>query len=479
MEKDLKRSIKKRLFRNFMIIIVISVMAIEVILMNFVKVYYYGNVEEILSNQIRISSDFYSRYFSNSSLEDNVMENVDVFWKQTNAQVQIINLKGNILMDSIGTIHKGVIDTSDVKKALEGELGKWIGMVEYDSAKVMAISYPLKSQGKIVGVLRYISTLRDVDKAIMSISTLFLSIGFIVIILVGIISIFLSNSIIDPLKKLTETAEKMANGNLKVRNEKEMDDEIGKLSDTLNYMAEELLKKEGLKNDFISSVSHELRTPLTAIKGWAITLNTEELPPEDLVRDGLTIIEKESDRLSLMVEELLDFSKLISGKVSIKKENTNINGVVEYIEKYIGPRSKRENIDFTINYKDELPTLLIDKNRIKQVLINLLDNSFKFMKEDETNKKISLSIYKEEKYAIIKVEDNGCGIGKEELPKVKEKFYKGKSSKSQNGIGLSICDEIVKMHGGELIIESKFNIGTSIYIKLPLEQLKGDYNEKK
>ncbi|MBU5483351.1 HAMP domain-containing histidine kinase [Clostridium sp. MSJ-11] len=468
MEKDLKRSIKKRLFRSFMIIIVITVMAIETVLMNFVKMYYYSNVEEVLSNQIKISSDFYSRYFSNSSLEENIMENVDVFWKQTNAQVQIINLKGNVLMDSIGTSPKELIDSPDVKKALKGELGKWIGMVEYDNAKVMAISYPLKSQGKIVGVLRYISTLRDVDKAIMSISTLFLLIGFIVIILVGIISIFLSNSIVDPLKKLTKTAEKMANGDLEIRNEKEMDDEIGKLSDTLNYMAEELLKKEKLKNDFISSVSHELRTPLTAIKGWAITLNTEEFPPEDLIRDGLTIIEKESDRLSLMVEELLDFSKLISGKVSIKKEKTNIGEIIEYIEKYIGPRSKREKIDFTINYEDELPVLFMDKNRIKQVLINLLDNAFKFMKDDVNNKKISLSIYKEKEYAIIKVEDNGCGIEKEELPKVKEKFYKGKSSKSQNGIGLSICDEIVKMHGGELIIESEINVGTSIYVKLPL-----------
>ena len=467
MEKELKSSIKKRLLTNFMLIIVASVMAIEIILINFIKMYYYSNVEEILSNQIKISSEFYSRYFSNTSLEENIMDNVDIFWRQTTAQVQIINLEGKVLMDSIGAKPKYLQETVDVKKALKGDIGKWIGTVEYDDVRVMSIAYPLKSHDNVVGVLRYISSLRDVDKAIMSVSTLFLSIGIVVIMLVGIVSIFLANSIIDPIKRLTETAEKMAGGNLKIRNKKEMDDEIGKLSDTLNFMAEEILKKDQLKNEFISSVSHELRTPLTAIKGWAITLNTDELPEEELIRDGLTIIEKESDRLSLMVEELLDFSKLSSGKVTIKRERTDILEIIEYIEKYTGPRSKRENIEFTLDYKDDIPLLFVDKNRIKQVLINILDNAFKFMKEDG-EKKVVVSIYKEGKHAIIRVVDNGHGIAKEELPKVKEKFYKGKSSKSQNGIGLSICDEIVKMHGGELYIESTINIGTTVFIKLPL-----------
>lgn len=467
MEKELKKSIKKRLLINFMLIIIASVMAIEVVLMNFVKVYYYGNVEEILSNQIKISSDFYSRYFSNSSLEENIMDNVDVFWRQTTAQVQIIDLEGKVLMDSIGTNTKNISETSDFKKAVKGSIGKWIGITDYDDARVMSIAYPLKSRGEIVGVLRYISSLRDVDKSILSLSALFLSIGIIVIILVGILSVFLSKSIVEPIKRLTETAEKMASGNLEIRNEKNVDDEIGKLSDTLNYMAEEILKKEKLKNEFISSVSHELRTPLTAIKGWALTLNTEELPPEDLMRDGLTIIEKESDRLSLMVEELLDFSKLISGKVSIKREKVNIKEIIDYIEKYIGPRSKREKVTLLLEYNEDLPFVFMDKNRVKQVLINILDNAFKFMKEDR-EKKIALKIYNESKYVVIEVMDNGQGIEKEELPKVKEKFYKGKSSKSQNGIGLSICDEIIKMHNGELLIESKVDIGTTVYIKLPL-----------
>src|SRR3712207_5727920 len=237
-------SIKKRLLKNFMLIIVISILTFEFILINFIREYYYTNVEEILSNQIKLSSDFYSRYFSNNSLEENIMDNVVVFWKQTNAQVQIIDRDGNILMDSIGINNENKADYSDFKKALEGKKGKWVGNVDYDDSKVISVSYPLFSDEKIVGVIRYTSSLREINEDIMKISILFLIIGFTVIVAVFIFSAYLADSIIGPIKSLTKTAEKMAKGNLNIKNKKISDDEVGKLSDTLNFMAEEILKKK-------------------------------------------------------------------------------------------------------------------------------------------------------------------------------------------------------------------------------------------
>lgn len=470
------KSIKLRLLKNFMLIIIASIMAFEVFLISFTKRYYYGNLEEMLTNQVKISSDFYSRYFSNTTLEENIMDNVDVFWKQTNAQVQIINNKGVILLDSIGAPTEETIKTSDFKDALKGKKGLWVGEVRYDKYRVMSVTYPIKVDDKIIGVLRYTSSLKEIDKAIVKMSFLFFIIGLIVIFVVGVLSVFLSDTIIRPIKKLTKVAEEMADGNLEIRNKKEFDDEIGRLSDTLNYMAEEILKKDKLKNEFISSISHEIRTPLTSIKGWAITLNTEDLEDKNLIRDGLNIIEKESERLSKMVEELLDFSKLISGKVTIKKEEVDLNEVILYIKKYLSLRAKRENIDFIVEKNHDLPMLYIDVDRMKQVFINILDNAFKFSKEEGEKRVVFSTNVKDEK-VIILIEDNGYGISKSDLPKIKEKFYKGKSSKSQNGIGLSICDEIVKMHGGSLEIESEINKGTKVYIKLPYEDERKAENE--
>lgn len=460
------KSIKTRLVGNFMLLIVVTIAILEILLLNAVKYYYYNNIEDILTNQIKISSDFYSRYFSSSTLQENLIDNVDVFWEQTPAEVQIADTDGNVLMDSIGVLPKEKIQTEDFKKALKGSKGLWVGSVNYDKYKVMTVSYPLRSNDKIIGVLRFTSSLKDVEKLIEKVTIVFIAAGIIVIILAGLLGVFLSNTIIEPLKEVTDSAQKMAGGNFTARVPRKYDDEIGKLSDTLNYMADEVLKREQLKNEFISSVSHELRTPLTSIRGWAITLKSGDLSDKAMISDGLNIIDEESERLSGMVEELLDFSKLISGKTTLKIQQYNIIDIINKVQKQVTPRAERENINFIVSYDPNLPYINIDKNRIIQVLINVLDNAFKFVGE---NAKVTFTATYNNSYIIIVIEDNGCGISKEELPRIKEKFYKGKSSKSQNGIGLSICDEIISQHNGILQIDSELNVGTKVTICLPLE----------
>lgn len=459
------KSIRTRLVGNFMLIIMITVAILEIILINGVKQYYYNNVEDIVSDQIKFSSEFYSRYFASSSLEDNIIDNVDVFWQQTSAQVQILDLKGNVLMDSIGVSDVLNLQTADVKKALQGQRGKWVGYVDYDTSSVLAIAYPLKSGDNVIGVLRFITSLRETNDTIKSISIIFIWIGVLVVFISGLVSIFLANSIVKPLREVTSTAEKMASGQLKVRGEKRYDDEIGKLSDTLNYMAGEILKRDQLKNEFISSVSHELRTPLTSIKGWAVTLVSGDLKDRAMLKDGLDIIEKESDRLTRMVEELLDFSKFVSGKISLNKEEVDIREVLEHIERQLSPRADWGKVKLTLEFSGELPFIVGDKNRIKQVFINILDNALKFTPEGGN---IKISGARDDEKVKVTVEDTGCGISREDLPYIKEKFYRGKSSKSKNGLGLSICDEIVRLHGGSLEIESEQGLGTRVFVYFPV-----------
>lgn len=463
----MKKSIRTRLVGNFMLVIFITVIVLEIFLINAVTHYFHENVEEILSNQIIFSAEFYSRYFSSSSIEDLIIDDVDVFWQQTDAEVQILDLKGNVLMDSIGVSYPNVVQTDDVKKSLNGEKGTWIGNVEYDDAPVMAVSYPLTSDGKIIGIIRFITSLRETNRTIKSMAIIFIWIGAIVVFISIVVSFFLANSIVKPLKEVTSVAEKMADGQLKVRSQKKFDDEIGKLSDTLNYMAEELIKKEQLKNDFISSISHELRTPLTSIKGWAITLKSEDLHENEIVEDGLDIIERESDRLTSMVEELLDFSRFVSGRITLNKEEVNIDSIMNQIAIQLKPKSNLRNIALKLDIRDKLPIFFGDENRIKQVFINLIDNALKFTSEGG-NVVFSGQLF--DNYILICVEDNGCGIPKEELPYVKEKFFKGGNAKSNAGLGLSICDEIVKLHGGYMEIQSEENIGTKVCVYFPVKE---------
>lgn len=463
----MRKSIKTRLVKNFMLIILITVLILETVLLTGVKDYYYKNMEDILSNQIDFSTDFYSRYFDTFTLEDILIDEIDIFWRYTNAQVQILSLDGEVLMDSLGIVHSENINSNDVVDAKSMDKGVWVGNIAYDDYPVMSVSKVLLNNGQQIGIIRFISSLESTNIIIRRISFLFFLMGIIVIFISAMVSIFLANSIVKPLREVTKVAEKMANGQFKIRSYVKIDDEIKKLSDTLNYMAEEIIKKEQIKNDFISSVSHELRTPLTAIKGWAITLKSDEYSDDELLMDGLNIIETESDRLTQMVEDLLDFSRFISGRIILQKDEFDIINTIEMIGKQWTPRAKTNNINFVVDTNNEHIYVIGDENRIKQVLINLLDNAFKFTNE---NGIVRLSVSKEVNQLVLEIEDNGIGIPEEDLPNIVEKFYKGKHSKSHSGIGLSICDEIIKLHEGKITIESEVDKGTLIRVFLPLEE---------
>lgn len=456
------KGIRARLTANFMIVIIITVTILEMLLIYTVRQNYYGSLEGSLTNQIKISANLYAKYFSDTSLQENVLYNVDAFWNQSNAEVEIVDKDCKIVMDSQGAIPLENIAINDIKDALNGKTGRWIGTL--NGQKVMAVAYPLKANNQIVGALRFITSLNAVDQDIQNTAYIFIGIGSLVVLIVGLISIFLANSIIVPLKEVTEAAQEMAAGNFQARSEKTHEDEIGKLSDTLNYMADEIVKKEQLKNEFISSVSHDLRTPLTSIMGWAITLQNEKFQQKEMLNDGLSIIAKESERLTHMVEELLDFSKFISGRIILQNEEINLANLMEHFHKQLAPRAARENVSFTVGYPENLPCLITDTNRLKQLFINILDNAFNFT---SAGGRIVFNVGIQNEGFIFTITDNGCGIRDEELPMVKEKFYKGRSSHSKNGIGLSICEEIVNLMGGKLEISSVLNQGTSVVISLP------------
>lgn len=458
------RTIKSRLVKSFSIVIFITILVLDILLITFVRKYYYDNMNDLLKNQLQVTTNFYKKYFNLYSLEENIYDSLDSFWEQTDAQIQIYDNTGSMLMDSIGVVEDNV-KYIDVQKSLQGEKNnRWIGNVSYYDYKVMALSTPIESDGKVIGVMRLVVSLEAVDKGISNIIVFFLIISITVLIFSILVSTILAKNIVVPIKKLTIVAEEMAGGDLGVRSDTNSRDEIGKLAKTLDYMAEEIQKREQLKNEFISSISHELRTPLTAIKGWVITLDDSQTD-KDTLKMGLNIIEKETDRLVNMVEELLDFSRLSSGKMTLNKKEVSIKAISDYINVYMSARARRENKRLNINLDSENKKIYVDIDRIKQVLINLLDNAFKFTEAEGT---ISISFTAVEGSLKIVVQDDGSGITKEDLPRVKEKFYKGKNAKSKNGIGLSICDEIVKLHNGEIFIESEEGKGTSVTVILPV-----------
>jgi signal transduction histidine kinase len=294
----------------------------------------------------------------------------------------------------------------------------------------------------------------------------FIVIGLLIILLAIIISTIISKTITKPIQHITNISNEMAKGNLSIRAEKHRNDEIGILADSINHMAEEIQKSERLKNEFISSVSHELRTPLTSIKGWSITIKNTPLEDKEDIFMGIDIIIEESERLSNMVEELLDFSRLSSNRLQLNKKEFDINNLVKKVLYQLSFKAEKKGVSFKHFLPENSIIFFGDINRIKQVLINVIDNAIKFT---PSGGEIVTYLDQLENEVSIKVKDTGIGIAEDEIDQIKEKFVKGKNTGDLKGLGLglAISEEIVKSHKGNLLVNSKQNIGTEILITVP------------
>ena len=228
-------------------------------------------------------------------------------------------------------------------------------------------------------------------------------------------------------------------------------------------MAQELGAAERMKNDFISSVSHELRTPLTAIKGWAETMQVSEDNPA-VMKKGVAIIAKESERLSGLVEELLDFSRIQSGRMTLMMDKVDLLAELDEAVYMFSDRAARGHIALKCDEPENLSPVWGDRNRLRQVFVNILENAIKYSDEGGL---VHVTASEEEGKLVIQIADQGCGIASDDLPRVKEKFYKANMTRGGSGIGLAVADEIIRLHNGSLEISSALGCGTTVTIQLP------------
>ena len=383
-------------------------------------------------------------------------------------EVQVINSAGKIVQTSSGFSAEDEANLPDYREALVNSTGfaKYTGRLR-SGENVMAVSRVIRNeQGEALGAIRYVSSLRNADSRIFIYTLIASIVGLIIITVVALSGSYFIRSIVKPVRAMTETAQQIAQGDFSAKIDKMYDDEIGDLCDSINDMASELGANEKLKNDFISRVSHELRTPLTAIKGWAETMQYG-VPDRITLEKGMSVIVKESSRLTSLVEELLDFSKLQSGRLTMQMERMDILAEIDEAVYMLKERALSENKHLLYDDPEEMPIIYGDHNRLKQVFLNVIDNALKYTPEGGM---VGVQVYRDYKENTIKVvvADNGCGINAEDLPKVKEKFYKANQKINGSGIGLAVADEIIKMHKGTLDIESSPEVGTTVTITLPI-----------
>ena len=464
-------SLRKRWLANIIgIICALGIVCVLAVTASFAA-YYYSSMEADMRSRAETTADFFDgyRYQNDAAYFQSCINYAQTVEDRNNLEVQFINMDGNIVASSLGPWAGESPTTSEIAAAVSTRSARsYLGADPSTGERIMAVSVPMiHSSGEVVGVMRYVTSTMLVDQQITAVALISTGALVLVLVIVMVTNMFFLRSIMNPVAEITEKAKRIANGSYGVQIQTRYRDEIGDLAETINEMSVKISQNERMQADFISQLSHELRTPLTVINGWSETLLADDKMDPD-TRQGMKIISSEAQRLTEMVMELLDFTRMQDGRMTLAVELTDIRGEFEDTVFMYGSRLAKDGI--TLHYNDngeDIPEIPCDGKRLRQVFLNILDNAAKHGGE---GKRIEASMSLEKGSVVVRIRDFGPGIPEDELPLVKKKFYKGSSSVRGTGIGLAVCDEIVELHGGTLTLENARGGGTLVTVSLPAAQ---------
>ncbi|MCI2057789.1 MAG: HAMP domain-containing histidine kinase [Oscillibacter sp.] len=463
------RGLRQRWMVNTVAPVLVLLILIVTLFSAGIASYYYSAMRTGLEQKARTAAEFFNTYSMNSYTEfyQQAVSYTDGFEDKGRMELQIINSVGRIQVSASNLTAGTTPDTDDILQAIStGKMAPFQGRDPQTDENILAVSYPLSFNGKVVGVLRFVTSLRAVNRQILISVLAIIVIAVIIMALVLTANLIFINNVVEPLAVVSDAAKRISAGSYGIQIENKYTDELGELVENINDMSLKISQSEKMKTEFISSVSHELRTPLTAINGWGETILADTTGDPVQMRRGIRIILKESRRLTTMVEELLEFSKMEDGRFTLRVEQVDLQAEFEDAIFTYRELFRQEGIELQYEAGDEeLDPIPGDPERLKQVFCNVLDNA---AKHGGSGKRITASISAEDGMEVVRVRDFGPGIPEGELPFVKRKFYKGSSKARGSGIGLAVCDEIVKLHNGTFDIENAEGGGCVVTIRLPI-----------
>ena len=430
--------------------------------------FYYSNMRSDMYSKAETTTNFFADYLNQSYNEyyKSCITYAKTFEDREKIELQFISKSGRLVASSHGSWALQVATTSEIAEAMKTQdIRPYLGKDPETGERIMAVSSPMiYSNGEVIGVLRYVTSTRLVDRQIVVVA-LVSTMGLLLILGVLLLSSgYFIRTVLEPVSEIIEKAKRIANGSYGTQIQFRYNDEIGVLAETINELSNKISQNEKMQAEFISQLSHELRTPLTVINGWTETLLLDE-GMDSMTRQGMKIISDEAKRLTEMVVELLDFTRMQDGRMTLNVEPTDIRGTFEDTVFMYSSRLASEGISLLyLDNDQDIPEIPCDGQRLRQVFLNLLDNA---SKHGGAGKRIEAAMTYENDQVVVRIRDFGQGIPEDEIPLVKKKFYKGSSSTRGTGIGLAVCDEIVEMHGGTLTLENAEGGGTLVTIALP------------
>ena len=349
-DKGKIRGIRKRwLLNSIAVVLLILALALGSFAAALWNYYYAGTLNDLAGKASSASSSF--RNYTRTQYWAAAQQTVNNYEEKSQLELQFLDSSGAVVYSGNDLTAGSTPGTQDIQDALEFQTtSHWMGRDPATGERIAAVSSPVVYQGQTVGLIRYVTSLSRIDRQFIIAMSIISFIGLAIFAMVYFSNLYFVRSIVEPLASITETARLIADGSYGVQIEKKFDDEIGELTDTINDMSMKIKQSEKTQTEFISSVSHELRTPLTAITGWAETIQSGELRDARDVKKGLDIIVSEARRLTNMVEELLEFSRIEDGRFTLSVEPLDLKAELEDAVYTYKEFFRKEGIELT--YKD-------------------------------------------------------------------------------------------------------------------------------
>ncbi len=465
MEFELKfKSIASQWFLQMFLLVAAVIIIVEVIVCSFLRAISVDNVRAVATDYARPFSVLAT--VSKEDFHSAAYQYIESFQHKDKLEIEIIDAEGVAFISSSGFLPDKEA-MPDYQAALKSTSGtSYLESFSPDGEPLLCGTIMLADLGEgSNGAIRWCVSLKNTNSYCFRLYIVMILIGIAILSVTGFSGYYFVKSIVRPIKQVSGVAKKIAAGNFDEDITISGNNEIGELCDSINYMANELKAADSMKNDFISSVSHELRTPLTAIRGWGETAKMSIGTDEEIVAKGLDVVLKETERLSSLVEELLDFSRMQNGRLTLNMRPFSPREVLSEVADIYTELAHQQKISLECALPNDDCVIFGDRDRIKQVFINVIDNAVKYT---EVGGQVLVELWQEDSVARITVKDTGVGIPAQDIDRVKEKFFKSNKTVRGSGIGLAVADEIIKQHKGLLFLESTEGVGTTVTIALPI-----------
>ncbi len=472
----MKKSIVWEFLGAYIFLILVAVLVLDFFVGLKFRDYYEKKISATLESNAILAGDLLKEDLI-SGKRNLIREETISLAKTLDLRITVIDGKGNVLGDSEKdpALMEDHGNREEVIAAIESGVGKSSRLSDTLGLNMKYVAVPVKEKGSILGVIRLAMPLTEVEHELRVINRVFILGGILAVILTLAIGYFISRSISLPIRKMDETARGIARGDFSKRVKIRTNDELGGLARSFNRMADELQlkidnlgKADKIRTDFVANVSHELKTPLTSIKGFIETLEDGAIDDKENAGKFLAIIRKQAERLSNIINDLLSLTEIETGKGRIEIVEFDAKQLLDEVVWGFSHALSEKEQKLKLDYSGNDFSIKGDKDKIEQVLVNLIDNAIKY-----TGKKgdIRVSLFEQKDSVMLSIEDNGIGISKEHQDRIFERFYRVDKARSREsggtGLGLSIVKHIVLLHKGYIDINSDAGRGTKVTVILP------------